>query len=218
LQVASVTRTGLTVTATLRVPPGVPALGIASGPLVIDTTTLAAYHAPGSLFQVWSGAAGFEAWDHQVSVTAATNASPIAMTFDGPHGRATGDSWAQEGILGNPAANGLFTVHVTGPDSLTLDGTTGNGAYTQGGLGWAPIGLSGATIAGSAIELTLARAPGPGAFLAYAEHNDETWNTSGASPMRGGNVRDSTSFVGRAAIGPAALYANWLCNAVMPLT
>ena len=68
-----------------------------------------------------------------VGVTAATNASPIALTT-AAHGLATGDRVAVAGVVGNAAANGVFTVTVTSATAFTLDGSTGNGAYT--GSGW----------------------------------------------------------------------------------
>lgn len=66
-------------------------------------------------------------------VTGATNASPIEITTSKDHGLATADSVSIEGVGGNTNANGQFTITVTGADTFTLDGTTGNGAYTSGG-------------------------------------------------------------------------------------
>lgn len=67
------------------------------------------------------------------TVTAATNASPIAVTTSAPHGMTTGDTVTISGVGGNTAANGTFTVTVTGSTTFTLGGSTGNGAYTSGG-------------------------------------------------------------------------------------
>jgi hypothetical protein len=75
------------------------------------------------------------------AVTAATNAAPIAITTQNPHGLETGDIAAITGVTGNTAANGRFTVTVTGPNSYTLDNSQGNAAYVSGGnashIGWA---------------------------------------------------------------------------------
>lgn len=68
-----------------------------------------------------------------LSITAATNASPIAITTSVAHGWTTGDVIATTGIGGNTAANGNFTVTVTGTTTATLGGSTGNGTYTSGG-------------------------------------------------------------------------------------
>ena len=37
-------------------------------------------------------------------------------------------------VQGNTAANGTFTITFTGPSSFTLDGSTGNGSWTAGGV------------------------------------------------------------------------------------
>ena len=73
------------------------------------------------------------------SITAATNASPIAIT-SAAHGLETGSRVIISGVLGNTAANGTFTITKTGVDAFTLDGSTGNGAYTSGGT-WHVAGL-----------------------------------------------------------------------------
>lgn len=65
-------------------------------------------------------------------ITNASNSSPILIT-SAAHGRTTGDSVAIEGVLGNTAANGTWTVVVLNANTFTLTGSTGNGAYTSGG-------------------------------------------------------------------------------------
>lgn len=69
------------------------------------------------------------------TVTAATNASPIAITTSAAHGLQTGNRVTIADVGGNTAANGTFTVTRTGATTFTLDGSTGNGAYTSGGAG-----------------------------------------------------------------------------------
>lgn len=66
------------------------------------------------------------------AITAATNASPIQITA-AAHGRASGDSVTITGVGGNTAANGSWSVTVIDANNLTLNGSTGNGAYTSGG-------------------------------------------------------------------------------------
>lgn len=63
------------------------------------------------------------------TITGATNASPIEITATG-HGFLTGQSIAIHSVGGNTAANGTWTITVTGVNTFTLDGSTGNGAYT----------------------------------------------------------------------------------------
>lgn len=66
------------------------------------------------------------------SITGATNATPIVITAAG-HGRATGEVVTIAGVLGNTAANGTRIIIVTGPNTFSLTGSVGNGAYTSGG-------------------------------------------------------------------------------------
>jgi hypothetical protein len=68
-----------------------------------------------------------------VGITAASNASPISITANN-HGFFTGQSVLISGVLGNTAANGQWVITVTGINTFTLKGSTGNGAYTSGGV------------------------------------------------------------------------------------
>jgi hypothetical protein len=63
-------------------------------------------------------------------VTAATNASPIAITTNVPHGWVTGQSVKILYVEGNLAANGTHVITVTGPSTLTLNGSTGTGTFS----------------------------------------------------------------------------------------
>lgn len=65
-------------------------------------------------------------------ITGATNASPIVITDVG-HGWSTGQVILSHGVLGNTAANGTWRITVIDVDSYSLDGSTGNAAYTSGG-------------------------------------------------------------------------------------
>lgn len=66
------------------------------------------------------------------AITGASNASPIAITIVA-HGHADGDRVWVTGVGGNSNANGRWRVTVTGADTFSLNGSTGNGAYTSGG-------------------------------------------------------------------------------------
>lgn len=72
--------------------------------------------------------------NYNLSVTAATNATPIAVTTASAHGLSTGQTVNISGATVNTAANGTFVVTVTGATTLTLNGTTGNGAYGGSGV------------------------------------------------------------------------------------
>lgn len=65
-------------------------------------------------------------------ITGATNASPISVT-SASHGFTTGDEVTIAGVTGNTAANGTWTVTVTGTNTFTLNDSTGDGAYSAGG-------------------------------------------------------------------------------------
>jgi hypothetical protein len=75
------------------------------------------------------------------SVTAATNASPIQITSN-LHGLLSGTRITISGVGGNTAANGTFIITVVDNNNFTLNGTTGNGAYTSGGS-WTTTYLTG---------------------------------------------------------------------------
>jgi len=75
-------------------------------------------------------------WDLRTSaitITDATNASPIVITA-AAHGRSDGDIVHVQDVLGNTAANGVFEVDNTATNTVELLGSTGNAAYTSGGL------------------------------------------------------------------------------------
>lgn len=69
-----------------------------------------------------------------ITITNATNAAPIAITTSAAHGLSTGNFVTQQNVGGNTAANGTFRITVTGATSYTLDGSSGNAAYTSGGI------------------------------------------------------------------------------------
>lgn len=73
------------------------------------------------------------------SVTGATNASPIVIT-SANHGLQTGTRVNVENVGGNTAANGYWTITRIDANTFSLDGSTGNGAYTSGGT-WHVAGL-----------------------------------------------------------------------------
>jgi hypothetical protein len=66
------------------------------------------------------------------TITAASNATPISVTSTS-HGFATGDVIYIANVAGNTATNGLWQITVVDANTFTLNGSTGNGAYTSGG-------------------------------------------------------------------------------------
>lgn len=87
-----------------------------------------------NLMATWEATNGtMPAQDTEIgTVEGATNASPIVVTITA-HGYATGDQATIQNVLGNTAANGNWTITVLTDDTFSLDGSTGNGAYTSGG-------------------------------------------------------------------------------------
>jgi hypothetical protein len=63
-----------------------------------------------------------------LSITAATNATPIAITTSVAHGMLTGDTCLIDLNTGNTAANGWWIITKTGANTFTLNGSVGNGA------------------------------------------------------------------------------------------
>lgn len=77
-----------------------------------------------------------------VDITGASNATPIVITA-ASHGLTTGDHVTIASVGGNTAANGVFKVTVLTSGTFSLDGSTGNAAYTSGGTISRPYQFSG---------------------------------------------------------------------------
>lgn len=67
------------------------------------------------------------------SISAATNASPVAITTASAHGLTSGATVAIAAVNGNAGANGIFTVTVTTATAFLLNNSAGTGAYVSGG-------------------------------------------------------------------------------------
>jgi hypothetical protein len=140
-------------------------------PMIFDMSKPAP-HQIGTPFPMWAAGNGFEARDNPLTVAGTVNASPIGVSFTAPHGLTTGDTYALTGIAGTTNANNVWTVTVTGPSSITLDGSIGNGGYAGGGEGFSPIGIVSAVLTGSHVAITLARMPGAGLSMSYGHIPD----------------------------------------------
>lgn len=67
------------------------------------------------------------------SISAASNASPISVVTTSTNALFTGQ-WVQiTGVNGNTTTNGIWSITVVNSTTFTLNGSTGNGAYTGGG-------------------------------------------------------------------------------------
>ena len=72
-----------------------------------------------------------------IPITGASNASPIVISTANTDGLQAGDTVFVDGIAGNTAANGVWTVGtVVANTSFGLVGSTGNGTYTAGSGIW----------------------------------------------------------------------------------
>lgn len=105
-----------------------------------DVAVVAGYYAPGDL---GGGSFYFEsappaaatvtgATGVSLSITGATNSSPISITT-ALHSYTSGQVVTIAGVGGNTAANGTWEISVTSTTTFTLNGSTGNAAYTLGG-------------------------------------------------------------------------------------
>ena len=68
------------------------------------------------------------------SIIGATNAAPIVISTSLAHGYSTGDVVQIIQANGNTAANGIFKVTVVNSTSFSMDDSSGNGAWTSGGI------------------------------------------------------------------------------------
>lgn len=87
----------------------------------------------GERMYILSGGAANTTAGAYLTVTGATNASPIEITTDSAHNLETGDIVVISGVGGNTNANGIWTVTKVDADQFTLDGSTGNGALSVEG-------------------------------------------------------------------------------------
>ena len=104
------------------------------------------YAATGIVAAGSGNAAAFETG----SVTGATNASPIVIT-SAAHGISTGQAITISGVGGNTNANGNYIATAIDTNTFSLNGTTGNSAYTGGGT-WSTTGLYAVTLSGSVLN------------------------------------------------------------------
>jgi hypothetical protein len=103
----------------------------ANGDWKVTRTSATTFTLDGSVGNADYVPSGFDSWTKITGsgISAASTSSPISITTDTPHGLITGARVRVSGVQGNTAANGDFTVTVTGPNTFTLDGSGGNNAY-----------------------------------------------------------------------------------------
>ncbi|ALV06693.1 hypothetical protein [Roseateles depolymerans] len=64
-----------------------------------------------------------------ITISGATNATPIVITLGAGHGLKNGDRIAIAGVTGNTNANGEWTLASVGATTATLVGSVGNGVF-----------------------------------------------------------------------------------------
>jgi hypothetical protein len=117
------------------------------GPLVVtdgagtptDPAVLPTFRVYGSLPGLMPNGTGNAQRLDTGAVSGASNASPIVISSTA-HGLNTGTRVSISAVAGNTAANTSSTITKVDADHFSLDGTTGNGAYTSGGA-WHVSGL-----------------------------------------------------------------------------
>lgn len=93
----------------------------------------------------------------QASTTPVTGASvsgPITITTTNTVGLSSGDTVLITGVLGNTAANGVFTIANVDETSFSLNGSNGTVAYTSGGSWKVVQPITNATNNGQPIQIT----------------------------------------------------------------
>lgn len=114
-------------------------------------------------------------------ITGATNATPIVITSTS-HGLSTGNIVLIDSVLGNTAANGIWTVTNLTANTFSLNTSVGNGTYTSGGT----IGKVGKTL------------PVGGSWVGTGDEaslTDFAMNTSEATVRRSGVSDTNKRFV-----------------------
>ena len=143
---------------------------------------------------------------NQFAIVGASNATPIAITTATAHGLQSGSQVAIYGVGGNTAANGAFTITVTGPSSFTLNGSTGNGAWTSGG--------SVTAVTGNPLTVSAASNTSPIAITTTSPHGLQTgmqvvlYGVAGNTAANGlftVTVTGSSTFTLNGSIGNGAL-------------
>lgn len=91
------------------------------------------------------------------SIASSTNASPIVVTMAAAHGYATNDTVYIKGHLVNTAANGSWTITVTGATTYSLNSSVGNGVggATGSAYRYSDLDLIDNSIQANAVPLTV---------------------------------------------------------------
>jgi hypothetical protein len=125
-----------------------------------------------------------------VTGASGAGASPIVIASPG-HGLVTGQQVTITGVNGETAANGAFTITVVDADHFSLNGTTGNGTYLNGGTWVRPVAGAGTLTLrteGSNIKLFYGPSTSSESLIAYAYDTTYTSGTTGVRSSTGATL------------------------------
>lgn len=97
--------------------------------VLVQTSTVT-----GQVTVIVANAGGAVSGVSNLGVSGATNATPIVVTTASNHGLSTNNYVTISGVHGNSNANGTWNITVLSPTTFSLNGSTGNAAYTTGGV------------------------------------------------------------------------------------
>jgi len=107
---------------------------LGAGPADSDSDSLERYTIAGGRQLVDDSAVkGYLLGGDTLTISNATNATPIQITTTSAHHLVTGQRVVISGVAGNTAANGTWTATVVDASNFTLDGSAGDGTYTGSG-------------------------------------------------------------------------------------
>lgn len=139
------------------------------------------------------------------SIIAATNATPIVVTTSGAHRFTTGEIAVISGAQGNTAANGAWTVTVTGATTFSLNNSAGNGSYTGGGVAFDQ---------GFTWNLQGFTVPASGSLQAYSCFDNASCQANGNAPPPAGYLPGQSNGTASSGNGSGAEVTvnagNWL--------
>ena len=138
------------------------------------------------------------------TVMDATNAGPIVITSAVNHNQKTGDRVKVSNVLGNTAANGVWTITVLSATTFSLDNSSGNAAYAGGGTWQSVQGLQPSTHPGYQGEIHFS-------ILADATNSNIVYVGGDRQPLNNGsrtggwpNAIGAINYTGRLFRGNAA--------------
>ncbi len=124
------------------------------------------------------------------TISSASNSTPILVQTSTNHGLSGTETIFINDVLGNTSANGFWKISVLSPNQFTLEGSTGNGAYTSGGK-----------VRVCTVSTFAADVAGPGGTSAVGTITETVTVLSGIS------IKNLDNFVGNAWEGNVALAA-----------